>query len=148
MTLQLQREHTVNGATLGSLYVNGRFEAFTLEDAIREQPGVQVAAWKVNGQTAIPAGAYRVEITPSQRFHRLLPQLLDVPGFSGIRIHPGNTTADTEGCILVGRTKLKGGIGDSRLAFEALFRQLVDTDEPIAITITNPVAAASEIRTA
>lgn len=149
MILRLERDATVNGATFGQLFIDGRAECLTLEDAIREQPGIQVASWKVKGQTAIPVGTYRVVITPSQRFHRLLPEILVVPGFSGVRLHPGNTTADTEGCILVGKTKNRDGIAESRLAFESLFRQLVAADEPITIEITNPpVAPASEIRRA
>src|SRR3990167_6899964 len=117
MTLRLVREHSKHNATMGSLYVYGAWACWTLEDAIREQT--------VPGETCIPHGRYRVDITPSQRFHRLLPILLDVPGFTGIRIHPGNTIADTEGCLLVGRTRSSGQVGESRLAFEALFPQLV-----------------------
>ena len=117
MTLRLVREPSKHNATMGSLYVDGAWECWTLEDAIREQ--------KVPGETCIPHGVYRVDITPSQRFHRLLPILLDVPGFTGVRIHPGNTIADTKGCLLVGRTRSSGQVGESRLAFEALFPQLV-----------------------
>lgn len=119
------REPTRDGVTLGTLDLGaGRF-CYTLEDAIREQPGVQVAAWKVPGATAIPAGRYPLTITFSQRFQRPLPLVKDVPGFSGVRIHPGNTAADTEGCLLVGRTRLSATrIGESRLAFEELFARL------------------------
>lgn len=133
MMLRLVREPTRHEATHGSLYVDGHWQCWTLEDAIRDQ--------KVAGATAIPPGTYRVDITPSQRFKRLLPILLDVPGFTGIRIHPGNVIADTEGCVLVGRTRGMGTIGESRLAFEPLFAQLKDgLADGIAIAVENPQA--------
>lgn len=139
MTLRVVREPTVLGATLGVLFVDGYFECFTLEDAIREVPGQPVETWKVPGQTAIPAGRYRVDITPSQRFQRLMPILLDVPGFEGIRIHPGNAAIDTAGCILVGRTREMGRVGESRVAFEALFSRLkTHLDEGLWIDVENP----------
>lgn len=147
MTLHVFREPSEDGATFGALFVDGHFECLTLEDEIREQPGVTVAAWKVPGQTAIPARTYPVQITPSRRFKRLLPILLNVPGFEGIRIHPGNAIADTHGCLLVGRTRTDGRVGESRLAFEHLFAQMLHAPDAITITIENP-PAAREIRRA
>lgn len=134
MQLRVIREPSVDGATLGSMYVDGHWQSFVLEDAIRDE--------KIAGQTAIPAGRYRVDITPSQRFQRLMPILLDVPGFSGIRIHSGNVIADTEGCLLVGRTRGVARVGESRLAFEALFALLkAALADGIWITIENPATA-------
>ena len=72
------------------------FEGFAVEDCVRA-PGV-----KVYGETAIPAGSYKMRISKSPRFGRLLPEILDVPGFSGIRIHKGNTAADSSGCLIIG----------------------------------------------
>lgn len=124
MVWTLRRSPTVNGATIGELDLgSGRF-CYTLEDAIREQAGVQVAAWKVPGETAIPAGRYKLAITESARFKRPLPLLLGVPGFSGVRIHPGNTSADTEGCILVGEAVSGASVVRSRVAFDELFARL------------------------
>ncbi|MEQ1726750.1 MAG: DUF5675 family protein [Vicinamibacterales bacterium] len=118
MTLLLQREPTVARTTLGRLSVeHGTASWWSLEDAVREQPGVPVAHWKVAGQTAIPAGRYRVTLTWSNRFGRVMPLVNDVPGFAGIRIHSGNAIDDTEGCILVGRTRGRGRIGESIKAF-------------------------------
>jgi hypothetical protein len=102
MRLRLQREPTQDDTTIGVLFKDGVFFGFTLEDADREVPGQPVSVWKVPGRTAIPAGTYAVQITQSLRFNRRLPLLLNVPGFEGVRIHPGNSDADTEGCILVG----------------------------------------------
>jgi hypothetical protein len=141
MILRLLREPTIDGATLGSLYVNGHWRAWTLEDAIREQHGVPVSTWKVPAQTAIPSGSYRVVITQSVRFKRPLPLLVDVPGFSGVRIHPGNTIADTEGCILVGRDRQPGRVLQSRVAFEALFGEIAAATEGVWMDIDNPRGA-------
>lgn len=124
MQLELRRDASRFGATLGRLYVDGRFECYVLEDVVRERPGVAVSAWKRPGETAIPVGTYRVVITPSARFGRRLPLLVDVPGFAGVRIHPGNTAADTEGCLLPGRTRGVATVGESRVAFAALFAKL------------------------
>jgi hypothetical protein len=84
--------------TGGVLYVDGKFQCFTLEDIVRD-PGV-----KVQNETAIPTGTYVVSMTMSARFKKIMPQLMDVPNFTGIRIHAGNTDHDTSGCILVGYT--------------------------------------------
>lgn len=125
MLLSLLREPSANGCTIGRLSVDGRFQCYTCEDEVRP-PGV-----KVPGKTAIPAGRYRVIVNRSERFSRsagrevLLPLLLDVPGFSGVRIHPGNTAADTEGCILPGRGFLTDRVTDSRAAFDALFAAIL-----------------------
>jgi len=130
VTLRIVREPSRDGATLGVLFVDGHFECFTLEDQIRAQ--------KVPGQTAIPAGRYRVIVTPSYRFKRPLPLVVDVPGFAGVRIHPGNTIADTEGCVLVGRTRGEASIGESRKAFDALFPRIERATGDIWLDIEDP----------
>lgn len=106
--------------TLGQLLVNGEHECWTLEDVVRPN------GEKVFGETAIPYGRYRVVVTFSNRFQRELPLLLDVPGFTGIRIHPGNTTANTDGCLLVGTTHTGTAVQNSRVAFNKLFPQIQD----------------------
>lgn len=127
MTTFLKLERTSKGekATIGSLYWEDAFQCFTLEDKVREVPGEIVSQWKVPGQTAIPAGNYQVVIDFSTRFKRLMPHILEVPGFTGIRIHKGNTDADTEGCILLGQ-QVAGPdmITHSTEAFEAFFPRL------------------------
>lgn len=140
----VRRQPTFAGATLGELDLgSGRF-CYTLEDAIREMPGMPVDVWKVAGQTAIPAGRYKLAITPSARFKRPLPILLDVPGFSGIRIHPGNTAADTEGCLLLGKTRISPTqIGESRAAFDEVFARLSRALRvmDVYLDIVNPTGA-------
>lgn len=113
MDLRLERDPTTDGVTMGHLFADGRFLAFTLEDAVHRGP-------KVPGETAIPAGRYRVTITPSQRFGRMLPLLHDVPGFAGVRLHPGNVGADTAGCILVGLARTTAALESSRAAMEVV----------------------------
>lgn len=127
MKLLLERDIKTTTFALGKLYIDGQFKFYTCEDAVREKPGVPVEDWKKPGETAIPRGTYRVIITFSQRFQKHLPLLLDVQGFKGIRIHAGNTVADTEGCILIGTGRSKGGVTNSRLAMSVLMPLLEST---------------------
>ena len=138
MILRLIREPSIGGATHGSLYIDGHWVCWTLEDTIREIAGQPVATWKVPTHTAIPQGRYPLIITPSVRFQRPLPLVVDVPGFSGVRIHPGNTVADTEGCILVGADRQPQRVLQSRIAFERLFERLRIAPGALWIEIDNP----------
>ena len=104
--------------TIGKLYIDGKYFCDTLEDTVRA-PGV-----KIPGKTAIPAGKYKIKLTESLRFKKLMPRLENVPGFTGVLIHAGNTAEDTEGCILVGKNRVKGKVLDSRETFARLFRLL------------------------
>lgn len=124
MTLRLIREPSRDNCTLGVLFVDGAYECFMLEDVIRERPGVPVDQWKVKGATAIPAGRYQIVRTRSVRFGKMLPLLLNVPGFEGIRFHAGNDHDDTEGCPLPGRGRAPGKVTESRLAFEQLDQKI------------------------
>lgn len=120
MKLYLERDVRTPTFTLGKLHVNGIRQFYTIEDKVRQINGVPVEEWKVKGQTAIPTGVYRIVVNMSHRFKKMLPQLLDVPGFEGIRIHPGNTKDDTEGCILVGTQRTSTGVANSRYACDVL----------------------------
>ncbi|MCI0692039.1 DUF5675 family protein [candidate division KSB1 bacterium] len=131
MELQLVRKWLTENSTIGELSVNGAFECFTLEDVVRPE--------KIPGITAIAPGRYEIAVTFSNRFQKYLPLLLNVPDFQGVRIHPGNRPEDTEGCILVGQIREENSIGNSRLAFDALFAkiQAVTSVEKIFIEITS-----------
>lgn len=119
MKIEVLRNQYTSVSTIGSLYVNGRWQCYTLEDAKRTGP-------KVPGQTCIPAGLYKLIVSFSNRFKRDLPLLVAVPEFEGVRIHPGNTDKDTEGCILVGRAKAVDRIYNSADAFNNLWPQILD----------------------
>lgn len=95
MTIYVTRDDCTPDRTLGTMRFEDGFVCQTLEDPVREDG-------KVYGDTAIPLGTYRVTITRSKRFNKLMPLLHNVPNFGGIRVHCGNNTDDTSGCILVG----------------------------------------------
>lgn len=116
MKLKLQRIFKGKNYTIGSLFIDGEFFSNTLEDAVRDK--------KIKHETAIPAGTYEVKLTLSARFGKILPILLNVPNFEGIRIHAGNTISDTSGCILVGENKIKGRVINSQLTMTKLMDKL------------------------
>lgn len=95
MKISVIRDIFLKDRTLGEMLVDGKHFCYTLEDVVRP-----AGSAKVPGQTAIPAGTYAVKITYSTRFKQNMLQLMNVPGFDGIRIHGGNKPEDTEGCIL------------------------------------------------
>ena len=131
MKLRLERKYPFETGVIGELYVDSKLECYTLEDKEREV--------KIPGKTAIPRGIYKVVIDFSSRFQRMMPHLLDVPGFEGIRIHCGNTVRDTEGCILVGKGKLDTSIVQSHVAFSQLILKMSEAllaHEEIEIEIT------------
>ena len=116
MNLTLIRKFPAPDCIIGELYINDKFECFTLEDI--ERP------LKIAGVTAIPRGHYEIVITFSARFGKPLPLLLNVPGFDGVRIHTGNTSTNTEGCVLVGKSRTNNSVNQSRDAFNILFPKL------------------------
>jgi len=109
--LELQRISLLPDRTLGELSIeenNSSKKKFcdTLERAYREK--------KIEGETCIPYGTYKVDFTYSSHFKRNMPVLLDVPDFEAIEIHPGNDIQDSRGCILVGISNGKGQLIQSR----------------------------------
>lgn len=116
MKLTLKREHGTKDYTHGKLYIESVYFCDTIEDQERDV--------KVQNETAIPLGTYKVIINMSNRFKKLMPLLLNVPNFTGVRIHSGNTKEDTEGCILVGKKLKDGFVGSSRATFKELMSRL------------------------
>jgi hypothetical protein len=144
MMLKLVREKSRGDATLGRLFVNNVFQCYTLEDVVREVKGKPVSAWKLARKTAIPSGSYTVTLNMSNRFKRVMPLLLEVPGFAGVRIHAGNSAADTEGCLIVGASRVGySRVGQSRLAYDrlmALLTAATSRKEKLVIEVVNPSA--------
>jgi hypothetical protein len=128
MKLLLKRLHKTDKSTIGELSIDGKFEAYTLEDVERKD--------KIFGKTAIPKGTYDVIMTMSNRFKKMMPLLLNVPNFEGVRIHSGNKSEDTEGCILIGKTRGQDFIGGSRDAIAKFYPKLESALKVGKVTIT------------
>lgn len=136
MELKLNRIFLGSSATIGELLVNDKYLCDTLEDRVRPE------GEKVYGKTAIPEGTYEMVLSYSPRFKKILPEILNVPNFTGIRIHCGNSSADSSGCILVGTWdgEKENWVGNSRIAFNelmSLLQKAADNKEKITITINN-----------
>lgn len=136
MQLKLNRIFKTNTFTIGELYINEKHVMDTLEDRVRPE------GEKVYGKTAIPEGAYEMVLSYSPRFKKILPEILNVPNFTGIRIHCGNSSADSSGCILVGTWdgEKEDWISDSKIAFDelmALLEEATNNKEKITITVNN-----------
>ncbi len=142
MKLVLKRKVFTNESTTGELSIDGIFECFTLEDIDRGLTATmdikEIEKTKIHSMTAIPYGDYEVVINHSNRFNCLMPLLIGVKGFSGVRIHTGNKSADTEGCILVGKTVGLDFIGNSKIEYAEIFKKLSDASlkEKVLLTIT------------
>lgn len=143
MNLELKRISRRPNYTIGRLFVNGIYLCDTIEDTDRgltkDMPLEEIQRIKVKSETAIPTGTYQVILNMSARFKRPLPLLIGVPGYEGIRIHPGNTEKDTEGCILPGLNKVKGQVVESRAQFGKVFSLINDAitaGEKVTITIS------------
>jgi len=150
--LLLRRLWRKEGYTVGTLSIDGERFCETLEDRdrglSRAMGEAQVRSLKVYGETAIPTGTYSVRLSRSvafaakpwaKRHGGMVPEVQDVPGFTGVRMHPGNTAADSQGCILVGRNTVKGGLTRSQETWHLLMARLeeaAEDDERIYLDIT------------
>ena len=138
MRIELVRIAFKDTYTIGKLYVDGKYFSDVLEDVDRgldsSMSESEILEKKVKGQTAIPTGHYVINITYSPKYKRMMPLLLDVKGFSGIRIHSGNTAKDTEGCLLVGKNKKVGMVLESRDTYQRLFK-MMEGQKDITIVI-------------
>lgn len=133
MRIELVRIAFKSTYTIGKLYVDGKYFSDVLEDKDRgldsSMSESEILEKKVKGQTAIPTGHYVINITYSPKYKRMMPLLLDVKGFSGIRIHSGNTAKDTEGCLIVGKNKKVGMVLESRDTYQRLFKMMQGQEE-------------------
>lgn len=142
MTIKIQRPPISNSkSTISKLFINNEFFCDTIEDRDRNLKSSDslehIKSIKVKHETAIPYGTYQLVMSYSQRFEKYLPELLNVPGFDGIRIHPGNTEADSSGCILPG-IKNVDKVVNSRLTMQKLQAKIdsVIKTEKIFVEIT------------
>lgn len=147
MKLTINRRPSVGGATIGEFLVDGKAVCFSLEDEIRERVGEPVGNWKIKGATAIPAGRYRVTMEDSPRFGPGTLTINNVPGFTGVRMHAGNTSDDTEGCPLLGlkvtTTTIVGGTsGQAVKLVKDAVRAALASGQQVWIDINNPTAVA------
>ena len=134
MKIEVNRIFKASNYTIGELSVNNNYICDTLEDKVR------VDGEKVYAKTAIPTGTYTLVLSYSNRFKKVMPEILNVPNFSGIRIHCGNSSKDTEGCLLVGKWdgKTENWISDSKSSYNKLYPLLEEAfnkKENITITI-------------
>ena len=139
MQLQLRRLYRKPEYTIGKLYIDDKYFCDVVEDKDRgltqDMPLAQIEKIKVMHETAIPYGVYKVILSRSPRFKRVLPEILKVPGFSGIRIHNGVNKDSSSGCLIVGKNTIKGGVTNSKEYMEKLIEILKTTDD-IKIKIT------------
>lgn len=124
MKLTLKRIALRSTYTIGRLYVDGIYFCDTLEDTVRDlnkNGKFDNGEKKVYAKTAIPYGTYEIKWTYSPRFKKYTPQLMNVPSFDGIRIHSGNSSTDTEGCLLLGENKKVGMVLNSRATINKFY---------------------------
>ena len=127
MKILVKRIHFGETFTIGKVFIDGKeMNIFTIEDKVREIEGKPVSSWKVQNTTAIPKGKYKLIISMSNRFKILMPEILKVEGFSGVRIHKGNTSENTEGCLILGKTwdGKSDFVGSSKLAVEEFMAKI------------------------
>ena len=140
MEIKLIRESFGDTFTEGKLLIDNVFECYTVEDIDRRMEDDLTV--KVNGKTAIPRGRYELVLSMSNRFKKVLPEILNVPGFTGIRVHSGNSSIDTDGCIILGSINAKvddDWVGGSKIAltqFMAKLETAKENNEKVYIEIS------------
>ena len=135
MKLKIIRDTFSDETTIGKLFINGKFECYTLEDKDRY---LEAGGLKIPHITAIPRGTYKIELRFSPHFNVITPHLLDVPNYEYVLIHWGNYAKDTDGCILVGLSTDTNFIGQSKQEFAQLMSKLkvaFDDDEDVEIEV-------------
>lgn len=124
MKLTLKRIALRPTYTIGKLYIDDAYFCDTLEDTVRDtnkSGKFDNGEQKIKGKTAIPYGTYEIKWTYSPRFKKYTPQLMNVPSFEGIRVHAGNTSVDTEGCLILGENKQVGKVLNSRATINKFY---------------------------
>ena len=133
MNIEVKRIALKDTYTIGKLYIDGAYFCDTLEDKDRgledNMPIEKIMFLKKPHITAIPTGTYTVILNYSNRFKRIMPLVMNVKGFAGIRIHAGNTSEDTDGCILVGENKAKGKVLNSKDTYNRLLERIKSADK-------------------
>ncbi|MEE1072026.1 MAG: DUF5675 family protein [Cellulosilyticum sp.] len=156
MNISVYRKYKKESYTIGKLHINGDYFCDTLEDKDRglnqNMPLSYIKDNKVYGKTAIPIGNYKVSLDiTSPRFSQMsfykevcegkVPRILNVPAFEGILFHVADGPKGAEllqGCIGVGRNKIKGGLLEGKDYFKKLYNKLKeakDRGEEINLTI-------------
>jgi len=139
MELLVKRIYLAPDYTIGKLSINGVYFCDTLEDTnrdINKDGKFDNNEAKVFSKTCIPFGKYEVTMTYSNHFKRVLPLLINVHSFAGVRIHSGNDVEDTEGCILVGNNTAKGKLTTSRVASDKLNQLITEAIKTEKVFIT------------
>ena len=143
MIIELKRIARKEGYTIGVVFIDGVYFCDSLEDKDRglvsSMPEKIIRELKVWGKTAIPTGEYRVRWTYSARFDMMMPLVDGVKGFTGIRIHSGNTANHTDGCILLGKNERVGMVLESRETCKAFYLKVetaIRLGEPVTIKIS------------
>lgn len=140
MEIKVKRIAKRDTYTIGKMYINGEYFCDTLEDKDRgltsDMSTEQISKLKVYGQTAIPTGTYPVIWNYSNKFNKMMPLLLNTPGYAGVRIHSGNTDKDTLGCILVGINSQVGKVLNSRDTVNKLYPIIKEACNKEKVTIT------------
>ena len=142
MKLLLERKCKKETYSIGKLSINGKLFCETCEDKDRhlDQKMLlsKIKEVKIAAITAIPTGTYNVRMDIISPKYSLkpwfvknchgarMPRLENVPGWSGVLIHPGNTAKDSEGCILVGKNDVVGMVTDSKNTFLKLYNKLYE----------------------
>ena len=138
MKLTLKRIALRPTYTIGKLYIDDVYFCDTIEDTVRDinkNGKFDNGEKKVHSKTAIPYGNYEIKWTYSPRFKKYTPQLMNVPSFEGIRIHAGNTSADTEGCLILGENKQVGKVLNSRATINKFYTIIKEACSKGKVTI-------------
>ena len=138
MKLTLKRIALRPTYTIGKLYIDDVYFCDTIEDTVRDinkNGKFDNGEKKIHSKTAIPYGIYEIKWTYSPRFKKYTPQLMNVPSFEGIRIHAGNTSADTEGCLILGENKQVGKVLNSRATINKFYSIIKEACSKGKVTI-------------